>query len=258
MTFITDKVPVKNGADYTFVCSRIPFAVSCSSILPHGDHNLIDMDLVLKMKIPLQKIKVERFSIMGETVRTVGVISQTIQCVWQGRISGNIHITAKVVRDLYSLYDVDCIASVKTYARLVGKEPSKPPDDIMMDLDDEEEHNFHANDREDNIVHADEGEDNIVLADEGKDNNVKAAKDKDENIIDDDQEEIDLADVPWNWGSQPVPTVDELYPDDDPADNARWYQELHQPRVQTPPRKSIGKNKRKCKTNISTEDKMIF
>ena len=85
---ITDKVPVKNGSDFTFVCSRIPFAVSCSSILPHGDYNLIDLDLVLKMKIPLQRIRVEKYSIMGETMRTVGFISQTIQCVQQGRISG--------------------------------------------------------------------------------------------------------------------------------------------------------------------------
>ena len=106
MVFITDKVPVKSGADYTFVCSKIPFAVSCSSYLPHGDHNLIDQDLAMKMKIPLQRIKVERYSLMGQTVRTVGFISQTIQCVQQGRVVGNIHFQAKVVRDLYSLYDV--------------------------------------------------------------------------------------------------------------------------------------------------------
>ena len=117
MGFITDKVPVKNGADYTFVCSRIPFAVSCSSILPHGEYNLIDLDLVLKLKIPLQRIRVERYSIMGETMRAVGYVSQTVQCVRQGRVSGTIHIQAKVIRDLYSLYDVDCIASTKTYSR---------------------------------------------------------------------------------------------------------------------------------------------
>ena len=162
MGFITDKVPVKNGADYTFVCSRIPFAVSCSSILPHGEYNLIDLDLVLKLKIPLQRIRVERYSIMGETMRAVGYVSQTVQCVRQGRVSGTIHIQAKVIRDLYSLYDVDCIASTKTYSHLVGKEPAKPPDDLNLDLaDDEGDKIALADDGGDKIAHVDDEEDKI-------------------------------------------------------------------------------------------------
>ena len=56
MTIITDSVPVKNGTDFTFVCGKIPFAISCSSTLQHGAYNLIDLDLVNKMKIPLQKM----------------------------------------------------------------------------------------------------------------------------------------------------------------------------------------------------------
>ena len=50
MTIQTDKVIVENGADYTFVCHRIPFAITCSSEFPHGDSNLIDFDLVNKIK----------------------------------------------------------------------------------------------------------------------------------------------------------------------------------------------------------------
>ena len=136
MTPITDKVQVKNGADFTFICKKVPFAISCSSQLPHLDYNLIDLDLVNKMKIPLQRIKVSRYTIMGETVRSVGFISQTIQCVRDGKISGNIHIQAKVIRDLYTIFDVDCVASSRTYTRLVGK-PPKPPDDTKVpNLDD--------------------------------------------------------------------------------------------------------------------------
>ena len=51
MTIKTDKVNVENGAYYTFVCHKIPFAITCSTELPHGDCNLIDLDLVNKMKI---------------------------------------------------------------------------------------------------------------------------------------------------------------------------------------------------------------
>ena len=36
---------------------------------------------------------------------------------------------------MYSLYDVDCIASIKTFTRLVGKGPAKPPDDAVFILD---------------------------------------------------------------------------------------------------------------------------
>ena len=144
MTIQTDKVNVENGADYTFVCHKIPFAISCSSELPHGDCNLIDLDLVIKMKIPLRNIKVTRMSILGHDVRAVGRIKQTVQCVHRGRVQGTVHLEGKVVRDLYSTFNVDCVASSKTYERLVGKKPPDPDDgyesieenEIVPNLDD--------------------------------------------------------------------------------------------------------------------------
>ena len=78
---ITDHVQIKGGANFTFVCSKIPFAVSCSSDLPHQEHNVIDLDIVNKMKIPLKNIKVSRMTLMGRSVRAVGFINQTVQCV---------------------------------------------------------------------------------------------------------------------------------------------------------------------------------
>ena len=81
MTIVTDKVRIKNGTDYTFVCGRVPFAITCSSSLHHGGYNLIDLDLVNKMKIPLQKIQVCRMTYLGENLRSVGFIDQTVQCV---------------------------------------------------------------------------------------------------------------------------------------------------------------------------------
>ena len=136
MTSITDKVQIRNGADFTFICKKVSFAITCSSQLPHQDYNLIHLDLVNKMKIPLQRIQVSRYTIVGETVRSVGYISQTIQCVRNGKISGNIHIQGKVIRDLYSIFDVDCIASSRTYTHLVGKPPKPPEDTKVPDLDD--------------------------------------------------------------------------------------------------------------------------
>ena len=124
----TDKVIVENGSDFTFVCKKIPFAISCSNLY-QGDTNLIDLDLVNKMKIPLRNIKVTRMSVLGHDVRAVGRIKQTVQCVKNGRVKGNIHLEGKVVRDLFSLLDVDCLASSKTYERLMGKKPPDPVDE---------------------------------------------------------------------------------------------------------------------------------
>ena len=131
----TDKVIVESGADFTFVCKKIPFAISCSN-LHQGDTNLIDLDLVIKMKIPLRNIKVTRMSLLGHDVRAVGRIKQTVQCVKNGRVQGNIHLEGRVVRDLCSLLDVDCLASSKTYERLMGK---KPPDPVDEGYDSQEE-----------------------------------------------------------------------------------------------------------------------
>ena len=144
MPIVTDKVNVENGADYTFVCHKIPFAITCSSEFPHGDNNLIDLDLVNKMRIPLRSIRVTRMSILGHDVRAVGRIKQTVQCVHRGRVQGTVHLEGKVVRDLSTLFNVDCVASSRTYERLVGKKPPDPDDgyesleenEVILNLDD--------------------------------------------------------------------------------------------------------------------------
>merc|ERR1711949_72567 len=129
MTIKSDSVIVENGIDFTFVCHKVPFAISCSSELPHGDTNLIDLDLVNRMRIPLRNIRVTRMSLLGHDVRAVGRIKQTIQCVVNGRVQGNVHLEGKVVRDLFSLLNVDCLASAKTYERLMGRKPPDPGDE---------------------------------------------------------------------------------------------------------------------------------
>ena len=121
LNIITDSVQVKGGADYTFVCSKIPFAVTCSTDFAPGAYNLIDLDLVNQMKIPLHNIKVTRMFLHGQNVRVVGSISQTVQCVSKGKVQGTVHLEAKVVRNMFDMFNVDCIASAKTFKRLTGR-----------------------------------------------------------------------------------------------------------------------------------------
>ena len=136
MTVTTDKTQVTGGTDFTFVCSKIPFTISCGNQLHHGPHNLIDLDLVNQMRIPLKTIKVRRMKYLGENLRSVGHISQTIQCVVQGVSQGTVHLTATVVRNLFTNFNVDCVASAKTFKRLTGKDPPPRPPDEDNDVDD--------------------------------------------------------------------------------------------------------------------------
>ena len=190
MVQITDKVQIKGGADFTFVCSKIPFAVSCSLDLPHQEHNMIDLDLVNKMKIPLKNIKVSRLSLMGRSIRVVGFVNQTVQCVHQGKISGTINLQAKVVRNLYDMFDVDCIASAKTYKRLVGRKPPPAPDDLMETEEDDDEGKREAeHDEEDDI--------STKAKDDQKDD-ISAEADKDKNN-DKDGDDDGYKYIECNW-----------------------------------------------------------
>jgi hypothetical protein len=211
MTVTTDKTIVCNGTDFTFVCKKIPFAISCSSELPHGDVNLIDLDLIIKMGIPLRNIKVTRMSLLGHDVRAVGRIKQTIQCVHKGRVQGTIHLQAKVVRDLYGILGVDCVASAKTYFRLTGQEPPDPPDEEY----DDEDHQKDVTDLDDTIAdnanssnNAD-GSESVKDDDknEHNDDDRKSTAKKDEVKDDDNNDERDQGTevyeekkgVTYNW-----------------------------------------------------------
>ena len=163
MTIKTDKVIVENGTDFTFVCRKMPFSISCSELY-QGDTNLIDLDLVNSMKIPLRNIRVTRMSILGHDVRAVGRIKQTVQCIVKGKVQGNVHLEGKVVRNLFSTFNVDCFGSSKTYERLMGRKPPDPvdegyesPEDIP-DLGGEEE----EEETEDKAKEKKEDEDSIA------------------------------------------------------------------------------------------------
>ena len=133
---VTDKIAVENGIDFSFVCRKIPFAITCSTDFLGYGSNLIDMDLVNKMQIPIRNIKVKRMQIQGQNVRSVGIIKQSLQCVVNGKSVGTVHITAKVIRDLFSLFNVDCLASENTYTKLTGKDPPSSDDDDDEEVND--------------------------------------------------------------------------------------------------------------------------
>ena len=78
MTIITDKVNVPKGTDFTFVCKKIPFAILCLSEITHRVANLVDLDLIIKMWIPLLNIKVTRMCLLGHNVRWIKATRQSM------------------------------------------------------------------------------------------------------------------------------------------------------------------------------------
>ena len=188
----TDKVVVQDGADFTFVCRKIPFAISCTEIY-HGDSNLIDLSLVNKMKIPLRSIKVKRMSILGHDVRAVGRIKQTVQCVVNGRVQGNVHLEGRVVRDLFSMFNVDCFASSKTYERLMGRKPPDPLDEGYESPDDIP-------------ILGGEDEEGIDKEDNEKDEEGSITKD---SLKEEDKDPPDPAEISNPSENQPLPTEED-------------------------------------------------
>jgi len=156
---VTDKVPVENGTDYSFVCRKIPFAITCSDNFLGYGCNLIDLDLVNKMQIPIKNIKVKRLQIQGHNVRSVGIVKQSIQCVINGKSIGTVHLTAKVIRDLFSVFNVDCVASDSTYTKLTGRDPPSPSSDDDLDEKDDNAVNNIPNLGDDEDVDVKEEED---------------------------------------------------------------------------------------------------
>ena len=110
--------------DFVYVCKKQPFAITCSPYLPKIKENYVDMDLVLRMNIPIKNIQCTRINFAGQFTRIVGQISQTVQCVVSGKAKGTAHLKAKVVRDLSKLFHADCLAGQHLYDKLM--DPTSP------------------------------------------------------------------------------------------------------------------------------------
>jgi hypothetical protein len=117
---LTDSTQLEAGVtDFIYVCKKQPFAITCSPYLPKISENYVDLDMVLKMNIPMKNIQCTRLHYAGQNSRIVGQISQTIQCVVAGKTHGTAHLKAKVVRDLNKLFHADCVAGQLLYKKLM-------------------------------------------------------------------------------------------------------------------------------------------
>lgn len=84
-----------------------------SQRIPTPTISLIDFNLVQDLGLKLSDIQCSKFTFAGNKLRILGKISQTVQCVKNGTLAGNIHIKANVVENLASTFDTHSIASGK-------------------------------------------------------------------------------------------------------------------------------------------------
>ena len=104
--------------------------------IPVPTLSLIDFNLVQDLGMKMFDIQCSKFTFAGSKLRILGKINQTVQCVKNGKLEGNLHIKANVVEDLKSTFDTHSIAGTKMakllctevdHSRDDEKPPASPP-----------------------------------------------------------------------------------------------------------------------------------
>ena len=95
--------------EYVLCYKSWPFCILSSSSLPTPNGSYIDYLLVRKL-----------FCCGGVKIRLLGKIPVIVQSVKDGRTSGNLHLTANVVDNLYQHFETHCVAGKKTNEILTG------------------------------------------------------------------------------------------------------------------------------------------
>ena len=129
--------------EYIFAIKGRPFAMLASQKLPVPPVSLIDFNLVRDLGLEIQDLQCSKYTFAGMKLRILGRISQTLQTIQDGKISGTAHVRANVVENLYGTFDCHSIAGKKMMVMLSDpsssatstaeqspaspKTPTKPP-----------------------------------------------------------------------------------------------------------------------------------
>ena len=118
---VTMKYKYGNNDEEFVMCYKSrPFSVMSSSHLPTPTSSYIDHLLVRELGIKMTDFQCKKISFSGVKLRLLGKVSITVQCINNGRLCGNFHLTASVIENLYSHFDTHCIAGQRTNILLRG------------------------------------------------------------------------------------------------------------------------------------------
>ena len=141
--FTTTYTYGSNDKEYVFSCKGRPFVALVSSSLYTPASTLLDYNLIHQLGLKMTDIQCRKFFYGGHKLRILGRISTAVQCVQNGRISGNFHIKGLVVSDLNTLLDTHCVAGSKMKEKLAHLSAQtmtdEEEDDPVEDLDTSQE-----------------------------------------------------------------------------------------------------------------------
>ena len=118
-----------HDSEYVFTCKGRPFAVLVSDNIPTPTSTLLNFDLVKSLGLKVTDLQCRKFSFAGNKLRILGRVSTAVQCLDEGKVSGNYHIKGFVVSDLNTLLDTHCVASGRMRQQMATKEMIVIPDD---------------------------------------------------------------------------------------------------------------------------------
>ena len=116
--------------EFVLSCKGRPFAMMSSQRIPVPTLSLIDFQLVQDLGLKMSEIQCSKLTFAGSKLRILGKINQTVQCVKNGKLEGNLHFKANVVEDLKSTFDTHSIAGNKMTKLLTDPAASCPDDNI--------------------------------------------------------------------------------------------------------------------------------
>ena len=111
ITLCYDNFPIQR--EFVFAMKGRPFSMLSSQSLPVPSVSLIDFNLVNDLNLKMSDLQCAKFSYGGQKLRILGRISQTVQTITDGVVSGTVHIRANVVEDLRKTFDCHSIAGKK-------------------------------------------------------------------------------------------------------------------------------------------------
>ena len=99
--------------EFVFTIKGRPFSMLSTQKLPVPSSSLIDYNLVRDLGLKMEELQCSKFSYGGSRFRILGKISQTVQTIKDGVVSGTAHLRAAVVENLTAIFDTHSIAGKK-------------------------------------------------------------------------------------------------------------------------------------------------
>lgn len=124
VTMCYDNYP--DQREFVFSMKGRPFSMLSTQRLPVPPSNLIDYNLVRDLGLKMSDLQCSKFNFGGQKFRILGKISQTVQTITNGVISGTAHLSANVVENLSNTFDSHSIAGKKITEMLTRKITSSP------------------------------------------------------------------------------------------------------------------------------------